>query len=81
MENGDDIPKSQHHQFAGRVQFDREAPREGQIRLNLSRVTVEDSGNYRCDLAVSNKNIDKWAYKTSGKFFADIKCPFLQIIW
>ncbi|KAF3698027.1 hypothetical protein EXN66_Car013708 [Channa argus] len=67
MVNGAEYPQSE--QFAGRVQVDRDALREGQIRLHLSTVTAEDSGKYRCDLAVNyDKNKKRWGLEASEQF-------------
>ncbi|KAM9718088.1 uncharacterized protein ACNS7B_021519 isoform 1-T2 [Menidia menidia] len=38
----------QDKQFVGRVQIDKDALRNGRIRLHLSGVTTEDSGVYKC---------------------------------
>ena len=37
-------------QFAGRVQCDKDALREGRIRLDVSRLRTDDSGLYLCDV-------------------------------
>ncbi|KAM9717152.1 uncharacterized protein ACNS7B_020910 isoform 3-T9 [Menidia menidia] len=37
-------------QFSGRVQMDRDALREGRIRLHVSRLRTEDSGWYLCEV-------------------------------
>ncbi|XP_067379879.1 programmed cell death 1 ligand 1-like isoform X2 [Channa argus] len=68
MINGAEDPESQHQQFSGRVQLDRDALREGQIRLHLSTVTVEDSGNYRCDVAANYDQImRRWQLEASDQ--------------
>ncbi|XP_023202795.1 uncharacterized protein LOC111611197 isoform X2 [Xiphophorus maculatus] len=46
----DEFPESQHEQFSGRVQSDKDVLREGRIRLNVSRLRTEDSGLYLCDV-------------------------------
>lgn len=55
-------------QFAGRIHFDKDAPRESEIRLHLTRVQRDDSGNYSCFL---NANFDndtgKWRLQMTGK--------------
>ncbi|KAK2863260.1 hypothetical protein Q5P01_002793 [Channa striata] len=69
MINGVEYPESQSEQFAGRVQLDRDALRDGQIRLHLSTVTAEDSGNYRCDLAFNyDKNTGTWSLLDTKTF-------------
>ncbi|KAK2863256.1 hypothetical protein Q5P01_002789 [Channa striata] len=69
MINGVEYPESQSEQFAGRVQLDRDTLRDGQIRLHLSTVTAEDSGNYRCDLAFNyDKNTGRWSLLDTETF-------------
>ncbi|KAM7366559.1 hypothetical protein PAMP_015992 [Pampus punctatissimus] len=61
--------ESHDEQFAGRVRCDEDALREGRLRLHLSRVTTEDSGNYRCDLEANYDKITKrWTLKASEYF-------------
>ncbi|XP_067379898.1 programmed cell death 1 ligand 1-like isoform X3 [Channa argus] len=43
-----EVSESQDQQFSGRVNCDKDVLREGQIRLQLSRLRTEDSGLYRC---------------------------------
>ncbi|XP_032439836.1 uncharacterized protein LOC116733144 isoform X4 [Xiphophorus hellerii] len=50
VHKGVEISKSQHEQFSGRVQSDKDVLREGRIRLNVSRLRTEDSGLYLCDV-------------------------------
>ncbi|XP_062301379.1 butyrophilin-like protein 2 [Scomber scombrus] len=45
---GVEVSGSQDEQFAGRVQSDKDALREGRIRLHVSRLRTEDSGLYKC---------------------------------
>ncbi|XP_061566735.1 uncharacterized protein LOC133420874 isoform X1 [Cololabis saira] len=49
MSDGVKNLKHQDEQFAGRVQSDRDALREGRLRLLISRLTTEDSGWYWCE--------------------------------
>ncbi|KAI3376060.1 hypothetical protein L3Q82_016591 [Scortum barcoo] len=51
VKNGVEVPESQDEHFAGRVQFDKDVLREGRIRLHVSRLRTDDSGNYWCDLS------------------------------
>lgn len=68
MIRGVEDSESQHEQFAGRVQTDRDALRGGRIRLHLSRVTAEDSGSYRCDVAADyDDSLKRWRLETNGK--------------
>uniref|UniRef100_A0A3B5Q3I5 Immunoglobulin domain-containing protein n=1 Tax=Xiphophorus maculatus TaxID=8083 RepID=A0A3B5Q3I5_XIPMA len=48
IHEGVEIPDSQHEQFSGRVQIDKDVLREGRIRLHVSRLRTEDSGLYVC---------------------------------
>ncbi|XP_032438456.1 uncharacterized protein LOC116732415 isoform X2 [Xiphophorus hellerii] len=48
IHKGVEISKSQHEQFSGRVQIDKDVLREGRIRLHVSRLRTEDSGLYLC---------------------------------
>ncbi|XP_014832874.1 PREDICTED: uncharacterized protein LOC106910714 isoform X1 [Poecilia mexicana] len=48
--DGVEFPDSQHDQFSGRVQSDKDVLREGRIRLHVSRLRTEDSGLYLCDV-------------------------------
>ncbi|XP_044040214.1 uncharacterized protein LOC122870232 isoform X9 [Siniperca chuatsi] len=71
--NSVEVPESQHQQFAGRVQCDKDALREGRIRLHLSRVTTDDSGHYRCDLAANyDKIMRRWVLETTEHFVLNV---------
>ncbi|CAI5685918.1 unnamed protein product [Oreochromis niloticus] len=73
MIRGVEDSDSQHEQFAGRVQIDRDALRGGRVRLHVSRVTAEDSGNYRCDLAADyNKVLRRWELEASEHFVFNV---------
>ncbi|XP_034412819.1 uncharacterized protein LOC117747574 isoform X2 [Cyclopterus lumpus] len=48
--DGVEVPKSQDERFAGRVQWDKDALREGLVRLQVSRLRTDDSGVYLCDV-------------------------------
>ncbi|XP_067381500.1 uncharacterized protein [Channa argus] len=73
MINGVEVPDSQHQQFAGRVQLERDALRVGQIRLHLSTVTAEDSGNYWCELAANyDTNKRRWGLTASEQFVLNV---------
>ncbi|KAI3376105.1 hypothetical protein L3Q82_016630, partial [Scortum barcoo] len=66
-------PESQHQQFAGRVQCDEDALREGRVRLHLSRVRTDDSGNYWCDLAANyDELLRRWMLKTTEHFVLNV---------
>ncbi|KAL4007612.1 hypothetical protein ACER0C_001464 [Sarotherodon galilaeus] len=73
MTRGVEDSESQHEQFAGRVQINRDALRGGRVRLHVSRVTAEDSGNYRCDLAADyNKVLRRWELEASEYFILNV---------
>ncbi|CAK6983259.1 uncharacterized protein LOC128383556 [Scomber scombrus] len=50
VHEGVEVPESQDEEFAGRVQGDKDALREGRIRLHVSRLRTEDSGVYVCEV-------------------------------
>uniref|UniRef100_A0A671TLQ4 Ig-like domain-containing protein n=1 Tax=Sparus aurata TaxID=8175 RepID=A0A671TLQ4_SPAAU len=66
------VPESRDQQFVGRVQWDKDVLRDGRLRLYVSRLRTEDSGQYLCDvrtnyggdfgdcwLSVSGKSVDE----------------------
>ncbi|XP_036002794.1 uncharacterized protein LOC118565836 isoform X1 [Fundulus heteroclitus] len=48
VHDGVEVSESQDEQFSGRVQSDKDVLREGRIRLHVSRLRTEDSGEYYC---------------------------------
>ncbi|XP_073331384.1 uncharacterized protein [Pagrus major] len=73
MVNSVEVPASQDQQFAGRVQCYKDALRDGRIRLNVSRLRTEDSGNYWCDLAANyNKTAGRWVLMTTEHFVLNV---------
>ncbi|XP_076738775.1 programmed cell death 1 ligand 1-like [Maylandia zebra] len=48
--DGVEVSEFQDERFSGRVQSDKDALREGRIRLQLSRLRTEDSGLYLCEV-------------------------------
>ncbi|KAM4536331.1 uncharacterized protein PAE49_020975 isoform 2-T2 [Odontesthes bonariensis] len=50
IHEGAEVSESQDEEFAGRVQCDKDALREGRLRLNVSRLRTEDSGLYLCEV-------------------------------
>ncbi|XP_036967724.1 uncharacterized protein LOC119027027 [Acanthopagrus latus] len=73
MVNSIDVPESQDPQFAGRVQCDKDALRDGQIRLHVSRLKTEDSGNYWCDLNTNyDKVTERWLLVTTEHFVLNV---------
>ncbi|KAM8746700.1 uncharacterized protein AB9X84_014879 isoform 1-T1 [Acanthopagrus schlegelii] len=51
------IPESRDQQFVGRVQWDKDVLRDGRLRLHVSRLRTEDSGQYLCDVK-TNYGVD-----------------------
>ncbi|XP_074479058.1 uncharacterized protein LOC141760294 isoform X1 [Sebastes fasciatus] len=47
---GVEVPESQDKQFTGRVRWDKDVLRDGRIRLHMSRLRINDSGWYQCDM-------------------------------
>ncbi|XP_063317788.1 uncharacterized protein LOC134616723 isoform X3 [Pelmatolapia mariae] len=73
MIRGVEDSESQDEQFAGRVQTDRDALRGGRVRLHLSRVTAEDSGSYRCDVAADyDDSLKRWRLETNENFVLSV---------
>ncbi|MED6245312.1 hypothetical protein ATANTOWER_001544 [Ataeniobius toweri] len=73
MLNGAEVPVSQDGRFSGRVHCDRDALREGRLRLYLSRLRTEDSGSYRCDLLAGyNQMLRRWDLKASVNFVLNV---------
>ncbi|XP_029932690.1 uncharacterized protein LOC115376979 [Myripristis murdjan] len=50
LQGGVEHPKFQDKQFAGRARWDREDLGKGLFRLHLSRLSINDSGIYRCEV-------------------------------
>ncbi|XP_076738532.1 uncharacterized protein LOC112433265 isoform X2 [Maylandia zebra] len=50
VHEGVEVSESQDAKFSGRVQSDKDALREGRIRLQLSRLRTDDSGLYLCEV-------------------------------
>ncbi|XP_031594487.2 uncharacterized protein LOC116319333 [Oreochromis aureus] len=48
--DGVEFSEVQDEEFSGRVQSDKDALREGRIRLQLSRLRTDDSGLYLCEV-------------------------------
>ncbi|KAL4007610.1 hypothetical protein ACER0C_001462 [Sarotherodon galilaeus] len=56
VHEGVEVSESQDEKFSGRVQSDKDALREGRIRLQLSRLRTDDSGLYRCEVQTDYGN-------------------------
>nr|XP_033507781.1 uncharacterized protein LOC117272814 isoform X3 [Epinephelus lanceolatus] len=50
LHGGAEVPESQDEQFTGRVQCDKDVLREGRLRLHVSRLRTDDSGQYVCEV-------------------------------
>ncbi|XP_074479066.1 programmed cell death 1 ligand 1-like isoform X1 [Sebastes fasciatus] len=50
LHEGVESPESQDEQFTGRVRWDKDVLRDGRIRLHMSRLRINDSGVYMCDM-------------------------------
>ncbi|XP_007544311.1 PREDICTED: uncharacterized protein LOC106907961 isoform X2 [Poecilia mexicana] len=47
---GVEVSQSQDKQFAGRVQSDKELLKDGRIKLHVSKLRINDSGLYLCEI-------------------------------
>ncbi|CAK6982299.1 butyrophilin-like protein 8 [Scomber scombrus] len=54
VHKGVEVPESQDEHFAGRVHSDKDALREGRIRLHVSRLRTHDSGLYLCAVGTND---------------------------
>ncbi|XP_041821539.1 uncharacterized protein LOC121626880 [Chelmon rostratus] len=72
MSNAVEVPESQHQQFAGRVQCDQDALREGRVRLHVSTVTADDSGSYWCELAANYDPTMVWTLRATEHFVLNV---------
>ncbi|XP_036002676.1 uncharacterized protein LOC118565786 isoform X2 [Fundulus heteroclitus] len=54
VHDGVEVSESQDEQFSGRVQSDKDVLREGRIRLHVSRLRTEDSGEYYCGVTTDD---------------------------
>uniref|UniRef100_A0A3B4GYV8 Immunoglobulin domain-containing protein n=1 Tax=Pundamilia nyererei TaxID=303518 RepID=A0A3B4GYV8_9CICH len=82
VNNGVEVSKSQDKKFSGRVQSDKDALREGRIRLQLSRLRSNDSGLYLCEVktdhgfGVGRCRLNVIRHKRSMNFILFIYCMF-----
>ncbi|XP_078100374.1 uncharacterized protein LOC144513237 [Sander vitreus] len=69
LHEGVEVPESQDEQFAGRVQWDKDVLREGRLRLHVSRLRTEDSGQYECKVFTSNESSSGkcWLHVTAAR--------------
>ena len=68
VHEGVESPESQDEQFAGRVQCDKDALREGRIRLHVSRLRTDDSGLYLCEVKTEyGESSDRCQLNVTGK--------------
>ncbi|XP_059209468.1 uncharacterized protein LOC131988360 [Centropristis striata] len=54
LREGVEVPETQDQQFAGRVQFNKDVLREGRLRLHVSRLRINDSGLYVCEVIINH---------------------------
>ncbi|XP_044199109.1 uncharacterized protein LOC122975018 [Thunnus albacares] len=59
LRDGVEVSESQDVKFAGRVQCDKDALREGRIRLHVSRLRTDDSGVYICTVGTGYEKSSK----------------------
>ncbi|XP_047464364.1 uncharacterized protein LOC125021931 isoform X3 [Mugil cephalus] len=50
LREGVEVSESLDEWFSGRVQGDKDVLREGRIRLHVSRLRTDDSGQYQCEV-------------------------------
>ncbi|XP_019218817.1 obscurin isoform X1 [Oreochromis niloticus] len=71
--DGVEFSKHQDEEFSGRVQSDKDALREGRIRLQLSRLRTEDSGLYLCEVDTGyGRGYNSCRVTVSGSFVVDV---------
>ncbi|XP_025757264.1 uncharacterized protein LOC106097212 [Oreochromis niloticus] len=69
----DGVKFSEDEEFSGRVQSDKDALREGRIRLQLSRLRTEDSGLYLCEVDTGyGRGYNSCRVTVSGSFVVDV---------
>uniref|UniRef100_A0A3Q4G6U9 Ig-like domain-containing protein n=1 Tax=Neolamprologus brichardi TaxID=32507 RepID=A0A3Q4G6U9_NEOBR len=74
LHDGVEFSEDQDKKFSGRVQSDKDALREGQIRLQLSRLRTEDSGLYLCEVDTGyGRGYNSCRVTVSGK--SHLVCP------
>ncbi|XP_073321097.1 uncharacterized protein [Pagrus major] len=54
LHEGVEVPESRDQQFAGRVQWDKDVLRDGRLRLHVSSLRTEDSGQYLCEVMTNS---------------------------
>ncbi|XP_037615131.1 uncharacterized protein LOC119481879 isoform X9 [Sebastes umbrosus] len=59
LHKGVEVPESQDEQFTGRVRWDKDVLRDGRIRLHMSRLRINDSGRYRCDMDTGDDRVSR----------------------
>ncbi|XP_035849467.1 uncharacterized protein LOC116060419 isoform X7 [Sander lucioperca] len=77
LHEGVEAPEFQHEQFAGRVQWDKDVLREGRLRLHVSRLRTEDSGQYECKVHTSNESSSGkcWLHVTAARDRSEPETP------
>ncbi|XP_039899012.1 butyrophilin-like protein 8 [Simochromis diagramma] len=70
VHEGVEVSESQDEKFSGRVQSDKDALREGRIRLQLSRLRTDDSGLYLCEVNTDyGFSVGRCQLNVTGKIF------------
>ncbi|XP_039457552.1 uncharacterized protein LOC120434099 [Oreochromis aureus] len=85
VRDGAEVSESQDERFSGRVQGDKDALREGRIRLQLCRLRTEDSGRYRCEVntdygfssASCRLNVTAYTLDPGGQYFLPFEIGLL----
>ncbi|XP_074480771.1 CD276 antigen-like [Sebastes fasciatus] len=74
LHEGVELPESQNKQFAGRVRWDKDVLRDGRIRLHMSRLRINDSGRYRCEVLTLYGGSYKMCHlKVTGPFVVHVE--------
>ncbi|XP_055012240.1 uncharacterized protein LOC110173596 isoform X2 [Boleophthalmus pectinirostris] len=71
MISGKEQSEIQDAQFRGRVKLHREALKQGQVQLLLTRLTALDSGKYRCEM-VANYDRDRGDWRFISTVYFEI---------
>ncbi|XP_037615049.1 uncharacterized protein LOC119481846 isoform X1 [Sebastes umbrosus] len=74
LREGVEDPESQDEQFTGRVRWDKDVLRDGRIRLHMSRLRINDSGWYQCDVQTGDGRGSEICHlKVTGAFVVNVK--------
>uniref|UniRef100_A0A669DGV5 Ig-like domain-containing protein n=1 Tax=Oreochromis niloticus TaxID=8128 RepID=A0A669DGV5_ORENI len=79
--DGVEFSEVQDEEFSGRVQSDKDALREGRIRLQLSRLRTEDSGLYLCEVDTGyGRGSNSCRVTVSGKTIHLYTCDHCELL-